>query len=117
MRLEGQLRVDALALAVGFASEFLITAFIDIVGGVSRNAAILFYAQAVVLGWVFGARAGMIGSAVPILVFGIVDATVFDANQRAEILTVVLFVAITLAFTAGMTGALRERYGRPPRRR
>jgi hypothetical protein len=107
-----QRRLDLTALAAGTVAEAAMFAILALVGDAGRPAAILFYLEAIVLGWLFGARAGMLGAAVPFSVIALADIALVE-SQRAVLLTATLFVALTLAFTAGMVGALRDRYARP----
>jgi hypothetical protein len=100
---------------VGLVAEAAMFAILALVGDAGKPAAIVFYVEAVVLGWLFGARAGMLGAAGPFTLIALVDIAGFE-SRRTELLVLVLFVALTLAFTAGMVGALRERYAGALRR-
>jgi hypothetical protein len=71
-------------------------------------AGLLLLPVAVGLGWAFGPARGMVASVVPLLVLAALDQ--LSANPAAGALAAVVFVALLLAFLAGMAGALRARY-------
>ena len=53
-----QQRLDLTALGVGFIAEGAIFTIIYFAGSNGRAVALLFYLEAIVLGYLFGARAG-----------------------------------------------------------
>jgi hypothetical protein len=98
----------------GAISEGLLLALLWTAGGAAAPASLLLLLEAAILGFVFGSRPGTVGSVAPIVVFGIgVLAT--DTGTRGSDAAVIVFLVILLGFTAWMVGALRARYGRPPR--
>jgi MFS family permease len=66
-----------------------------------------------VLGYVFGARAGTLAAAVPFATIALVDIALFE-TQRTQLVVATLFVVLTLGFTAWLVGSLRDRYARRP---
>src|SRR4051794_11143551 len=80
-------------------------------GDEAAPALILLGVEAIVLGFVFGARAGMVAAGLPIVVFATVDSA-DCAGQCTQLWLLASYVVLLLGFCAGMTGALRGRYGR-----
>jgi hypothetical protein len=79
--------------------------------GGAKQAALLLFVEAVILGLVFGPGPGMAGAVVPILVLFFADR-VFTARggSTLSLFSAVVFVVMLQAFFAGMAGALRQRY-------
>ncbi len=99
-------RIYALAIGCGLVAE--VGLGIALRGGAPRVSALLWFVEAILLGFVFGAGPGMAGAVVPFPVMVAVDA--FNGNDVVPIIGPVLFVCILQAFLAGMTGALKARY-------
>jgi hypothetical protein len=108
-----QRRHDLTALGVGFLAEGAILAIIYFNESNGSAIAPLFYVEAIVLGYLFGARAGALAAAVPLATVVLVYIALFD-TQRTQLLLGALFAVLTLAFTAWLVGSLRERYSRRP---
>jgi hypothetical protein len=101
----------AIAVACGLVAELGIILAVRRAGDVAAPALILLVLEAIVLGFVFGARAGMVAAALPIVVFATIDS--FGCEGECTRLWIAsTYVVILLGFCAGMTGALRGRYGR-----
>ncbi len=77
----------------------------------AKALALLFFVEAVILGLVFGAKPGMAGAVLPlVLLYPIaLDRSMTSAIRRSP-LSALLFLVIVQAFLAGMAGALRDRY-------
>ena len=114
-----RLRIYALALATGIVAQTAL--LLAIYGSNAKSLALLFFVEAGILGFVFGARPGMAASVVPWLAFYPAALIVDDPDEPIALLSAVVFVMIVMAFFAGMAGAMRDRYGRrsvpPPVRR
>jgi hypothetical protein len=108
-----QRRLDLTALGVGFLAEAAIFTIIYFAESAGTAIALLFYLEAIVLGWVFGARAGTLAAAVPFATIALVDIAFFE-TQRTQLVVATLFVVLTLGFTAWLVGSLRDRYSRRP---
>jgi len=108
-----QRRHDLTALGVGFLAEGAIFTIIYFAESNGTAIALLFYLEAIVLGWVFGARAGALAAAVPFAAIALVDIALFE-TQRAQLSVATLFVVLTLGFTAWLVGSLRDRYAPRP---
>jgi hypothetical protein len=104
-----RLRIYALAIAVGAIAQT--TLLLAIYGSNSKSLAVLFFVEAGILGFVFGARPGMAASVLPWLGFYPASLIVDDYDQPIALLSAVVFVMIVMAFFSGMAGALRDRYG------
>lgn len=112
-----RLRIYALALVAGSFAEIGLVLAIKQTG--ADGLALLFFAEAIILGLVFGARPGMVGAVLPFVALYPVTLMVDDIDDPITLLSYVLFVVILLAFLAGMAGAIRDRYRRrsvPPGR-
>lgn len=111
MRIDrGRLRIYTLAVVAGSIAEIGLVLTIKQTG--ADGLALLFFAEAIILGLVFGARPGMVGAALPFVVLYPVALMVDDIDEPVALLSYVLFVVILLAFLAGMAGAMRDRYRR-----
>jgi hypothetical protein len=109
-------RLYALAIVCGLIAEGgLALAIFD---GAPRELAVLLFVEAMVLGIVFGARPAIVGAVLPMVVLYVAElvrrrlSNEVPDNSAAALLTAVIFVSIVLAFCAGMTGAVRDRYFR-----
>lgn len=105
-----RLRIYALAVVSGGVAEIGLVLTIRQTG--ADGLALLFFAEAIILGLVFGARAGMVGAVLPFMALYPVALLVDDIDEPIALLSYVLFVVILLAFLAGMAGAMRDRYRR-----
>ena len=111
-----EVRLYALAIACGLVAEGGLA--LAIFGGAPRELALLLFVEAMVLGVVFGARPAIAGSVVPMVVLYVAElvrrqfANEVADESAAALLTALIFVSIVLAFCAGMTGAVRDRYFR-----
>ncbi len=105
-----RLRLYALAIGTGVIAQT--TLLLAIYGSNAKSLALLFFVEAVILGFVFGARPGMVASVVPWLGFYPASLIVDDYDDPVALLSAVFFVMILMAFFSGMAGALRDRYGR-----
>ena len=104
-----RLRIYALAIVTGTIAQVGLVLAIYASG--SKALAVLFFAEAALLGLVFGARPGMAAAVVPWFAFYPASLIVDDYDQPIALLSAVLFVMILMAFLAGMAGAMRDRYG------
>jgi hypothetical protein len=105
-----RLRLYLLAVVAGMIAEIGLVLVIHSTG--NDSAALLLFVEAIILGLVFGARPGMLGAVLPLVVLYPVALIVDDINDPIAVLSYLIFVIIVLAFFAGMAGALRDRYGR-----
>jgi hypothetical protein len=105
-----RVRTYALAIAAGVISEGLLVAVIKGVGSGAQGASILLVLEAIVLGWVFGARPGAAGAVLPIVAFLVVD--LFTASDGTSELAIAFYAVLLLGFCAWLPGVLRERYRR-----
>jgi hypothetical protein len=101
-------RLYALAIGCGLVAEIGLA--VAIRGGAPSWLTLLFFVEAVVLGYVFGARPGMAGAVAPFPVMVVIDWA--WGNDVAGLVAPVVFVCLLQAFLAGMTGAMKARYGR-----
>jgi hypothetical protein len=99
-------RIYGIAIACGLVAEIGLAA--AIYAGGPRGLALLFFVEAIILGFVFGARPGMVAAVVPLPVMFLIDA--IGGNPVGDIVAPLVFVAILQAFFAGMTGAMKARY-------
>ena len=109
------LRRFVLPLICAFAAEGLLILALSQASGAAAPASLLFLLEAGILGYVFGAGPGAFAAIAPVAVFGVVDAATCSGSDCGSHVAIVLFLMLLLGFTAGMVGALRRRYGRPPR--
>jgi hypothetical protein len=105
-----RLRIYALAIAVGIVAQTAL--LLAIYGSNAKSLALLFFVEAGILGFVFGAGPGMAAAVVPWLGFYPAALIVDDVDQPITLLSGVVFIVIVMAFFSGMAGALRDRYGR-----
>jgi hypothetical protein len=111
-----ELRLYALAIACGLVAEGGLA--LAIFGGAPRELALLLFVEAAMLGVVFGSRPAIAGAVVPMVILYVAELVRRQfANEVADesavaLLTALIFVSIVLAFCAGMTGAVRDRYFR-----
>jgi hypothetical protein len=104
-------RTVVLAVACGLLAELGILLAVRAAGDTAAPALLLLVLEAIVLGFVFGPRVGMVAAALPIVVFAAIDSFSCEGEcSRLWILST--YVVILLGFCAGLTGALRVRYGR-----
>jgi hypothetical protein len=96
-------------------AEGLLILLLAEAGGAAAPASLLLVLEAGILGFVFGPRPGIAGAVLPIVVLGVGVIATDASRDRASDFAVIVFVMLLLGFTAGMAGALRGRYGRPPR--
>ena len=99
-------RIYGIAIACGLVAEIGLAA--AIYSGGPKGLALLFFLEAVILGFVFGAGPGMAAAVVPLPVMFVIDA--IGGNPVGNIVAPLVFVAILQAFFAGMTGAMKARY-------
>jgi hypothetical protein len=99
-------RLYGLAIACGLVAEIGLAA--AIYAGGPKALALLFFVEAIILGFVFGARPGMVAAIVPLPVMFLIDA--IGGNPVGDIVAPLVFVAILQGFFAGMTGAMKARY-------
>jgi Na+/serine symporter len=109
------LRRFALPLICAFAAEGLLILVLSRASAAAAPASLLFLLEAGILGFVFGGGPGALAAIAPVAVFGVVDAATCSGSDCGSHVAIVLFLMLLLGFTAGMVGALRRRYGRPPR--
>lgn len=110
MRLDRErLRIYGLAIAAGLVAE--VGLVVAIHESNSRGLGLLFFVEAALLGFVFGAGPGMAGAIVPWLLLYPAALLADDVEQPIALGSAVLFLIIVEAFLAGMAGAMRERYG------
>jgi hypothetical protein len=100
-----------LAVACGAISEGLLIFVLTQAPRSAAPLATLLLVEAAILGFVFGAWPGAVGSALVILVLGIYDAITCDDCR--EYFGGVVFACLLLGGMAWLVGTLRERYGRP----
>jgi hypothetical protein len=105
-----RLRIYALAIASGVVAQ--VGLVLAIYGSTSKALGVLFFVEAVILGFVFGARPGMAAAVLPWVGFYPASLIVDDYDQPIGLLSAVIFVMILMAFFSGMAGAMRDRYGR-----
>jgi hypothetical protein len=103
-----RIRIYALAIAAGLVAEIGLALALDANGAGPMG--LLFFVEAVILGLVFGAKPGMAGAVVPLLVLYPIALAVSDVGDPVSAGTALLFLVIVQAFLAGMAGALKERY-------
>lgn len=96
-------------------SEGLLILLLAEAGGAAAPASLLLVLEAAILGFVFGARPGTLGAVLPIVVLGVGVIATDATRDRGSDFAIIVFVVLLLGFTAAMAGALRARYGRPPR--
>jgi hypothetical protein len=104
-----RLRIYAIALAIGILAQTAL--LLAIYGSNAKSLSLLFFVQAVILGFVFGAGPGMAASVVPWLGFYPAALILDDPDQPITLFWAVVFIMILMAFFSGMAGALRDRYG------
>jgi len=109
-------RLYALAVLSGTVAEGGLA--LAVFGGAPQPLAILLFVEALVLGLVFGARPGMAGAVVPMMLLFAAEvvrravSSGASGDSLAGALGALVFVSVLLAFCAGMAGALRDRYFR-----
>jgi hypothetical protein len=103
-----RLRVYGLAVAAGLVAEIGLA--FAIYRSNANAAGLLFFVEAVVLGLVFGAKPGMVGAVVPLVVLYPLALALTEVDEPASAAVALLFVIIVEAFLAGMAGAMKERY-------
>ena len=112
-----RLRLYAIAIAVGLLAESLLAISLYAGGNPTAWGPMLFYVEAFALGWVFGAGPGMAAAATPTLLLVVLPslsdrfADDIEGGIAARV-SIAAFLALTFAFSAGMTGVLRRRYRR-----
>ena len=104
-----RLRIYALAFVTGAIAQ--VGLVLAMYGSGSKALGVLFFAEAVILGLVFGARPGMVAAVLPW--FGLYPAALLidHPEEPIALLSAVIFVMIVMAFFSGMAGAMRDRYG------
>lgn len=103
-----RLRIYALAIAAGLVAEIGLALALDANGAGAMG--LLFFVEAVILGLVFGAKPGMAGAVVPLVLLYPIALALSDVGDPLTAATALLFLVIVQAFLAGMAGALKERY-------
>jgi len=101
-------RIYGLAIAAGLVAEVGLVLVISQTA--SKALALLFFVEAVVLGFVFGAKPGMLASILPWFLLYPVALVVDDVAQPVYVASALVFVMIVQAFLAGMAGAMKDRY-------
>jgi hypothetical protein len=104
-----------LPVVCGAISQGLLILLLVKAGGAAAPASLLLVLEAGILGFVFGSRPGVVGSVLPIIVFGVAVVVTDSDGTRGSDIAVIMFVVLLLGFTAAMAGALRRRYGHPVR--
>jgi len=101
-------RIYGLAIIAGLIAEVGLVLVINQTD--AKSLALLFFAEAVILGLVFGAKPGMVAAIVPWLVLYPTALVVDNVDQPVYVLSALVFVVIVQAFLAGMAGAMKDRY-------
>ena len=101
-------RVYGLAIIAGLIAEVGLVLVINQTD--AKSLALLFFAEAVILGLVFGAKPGMVAAIVPWFVLYPTALVVDNVDQPVYVLSALVFVVIVQAFLAGMAGAMKDRY-------
>jgi hypothetical protein len=107
------LHIYAIAVACGLVAEIGLALAIFYSNGSAL--ALLFFVEAVILGFVFGARPGIVAAIVPLALLYIAELIrnrIGSPTRESQVALAagVVFLALVQAFLAGMAGALRERY-------
>jgi len=101
-------RIYGLAIIAGLIAEVGLVLVINQTD--AKSLALLFFAEAVILGLVFGAKPGMVAAIVPWFVLYPTALVVDNVDQPVYVLSALVFVVIVQAFLAGMAGAMKDRY-------
>ena len=101
-------RIYGLAIVAGLIAEVGLVLVINQTD--AKSLALLFFAEAVILGLVFGAKPGMVAAIVPWFVLYPTALVVDNVDQPVYVLSALVFVVIVQAFLAGMAGAMKDRY-------
>jgi len=101
-------RVYGLAIIAGLIAEVGLVLVINQTD--AKSLALLFFAEAVILGLVFGAKPGMVAAIVPWFVLFPTALVVDNVDQPVYVLSALVFVVIVQALLAGMAGAMKDRY-------
>jgi hypothetical protein len=101
-------RIYGLAIIAGLIAEVGLVLVINQTD--AKSLALLFFAEAVILGLVFGAKPGMVAAIAPWFVLYPTALVVDNVDQPVYVLSALVFVVIVQAFLAGMAGAMKDRY-------
>jgi hypothetical protein len=101
-----------LPVLCGLIAEGILTVILWIGNGSTAPAGLMFLVEAAILGYVFGAEAGAVGSVVPLVVLALVAVPTAGSGDRGADLALLAFAALLLGFIAWFTGKLAVRYGR-----